>query len=259
MIPVLISHFQLPQETNPAPASVQQVPNAAQSASQWPKLPQFPTPQQAASATTAAQEADIARQGDSNPVSGYAPTKQVYSNLLNLIKTDPSIGPNSGAWNKLTSVLTPFGASPNSSMQEVGSYLDRLALQNAGAAGLSTDAARSMAAGAAGTTEMNPQALAEKLRFGAATLEASHAYRQGLDSVVGTSNQNPIAKRAFDAEWAKNADINAFRLLAAKDIGDTQGYENTLAQINKLPPNQRTQVQLHMHNLNMLVNGQMPQ
>ena len=251
--------FSVTPGTNPAPAPVQQAPNAAQPASQWPKLPQFPTPQQASSATTAAQEADTLRQADSNPVSGYAPTKQVYTNLLGLLKANPSIGPNSGAWNKLTSILTPFGASPNSNMQEVGSYLDRLALQNAGAAGLSTDAARSMAAGAAGTTEMNPQALAEKLRFGAATLEASHAYRQGLDNVVGTSNQNPIAKRAFDAEWAKNADINAFRLLAAKSEGDTEGYDQTLAKINKLPPNQRTQVQLHMHNLNMLVNGQMPQ
>jgi len=250
--------FSVTPGTNPAPAPVQQAPNAAPTGNQWPKLPQFPTPQQAASATSAAQESDAVRQGDSNPVTGYAPTKQVYSNLLGLLKTDPAIGPNSHDWNKLTSILTPFGASPNSSMQEVGSYLDRLALQNAGAAGLSTDAARSMAAGAAGTTEMNPQALAEKLRFGAATLEASHSYRQGLDNVVGTSNQNPIAKRAFDSEWAKNADINAFRLLAERNLGDTQGYNNTLSTINKLPPNQRTEVQLHMHNLNMLINGQMP-
>ena len=219
----------------------------------------FPTPQQAASASAASQEADAVRAGDSNPVSGYAPTKQVYSNLLDLVQTNPAIGPNSKGWNKLTSVLTPFGASANSSMQEIDSYLDRLALQNAGAAGLSTDAARSMSATAAGSTEMNPEALKEKLRFGAATLEASHAYRQGLDKVVGLQNQNPIAKRAFDAAWSQNADINAFRLLAAKNTGDKEGYQKALENIKKLPPQQRAIVQQKMMNLNALTNGQMPQ
>lgn len=234
-------------------------PSAGTSATGWPRLPAFPTPQQANSATAAATEADSIRSADSNPVSGYGPTKQVYSNLLGLVAKNPAIGPKSGAWNQVTGALTPFGASANSTMQEVDSYLDRLALQNAGAAGLSTDAARHMSAVAAGTTEMNPEALKEKLRFGAATLEASHAYRQGLDKVIGTGNENPIAKRAFDSAWTQNADINAFRLLAAKNNGDKEGYEKTLAQINALPEAQRAMIKLHMTNLNMLAKGQMPQ
>lgn len=223
----------------------------------WPRLPSFPSPQQAKSASDASQEADAIRSGDSNPVSGYAPTKQVYSNLLNLVKQNPAIGPHSKTWNQLTGALTPFGASANSSMQEIDSYLDRLALQNAGAAGLSTDSARQMSAAAAGSSEMNPAALKEKLRFGAATLEASHAYRQGLDRVIGTDNSNPIAKRAFDAAWSQNADINAFRLLSAHNLGDTDGFNNTLDSIKK-SGNAATVLKKYKNIRDYLMQGKVP-
>ena len=225
----------------------------------WPRLGMFPTPQQAQSASQAAQESDAIRTADSNPTTGYDATKQVYSNLMNIIKKDPAIGPMSKDWNKLVGVLTPSGSSHNMNMQEVSSYLDRLALQNASAAGLSTDAARKMAEGAGGSVEMSPQALAEKLRFGAATLEASHAYRQGLDSVVGTANQNPIAKRAFDAAWAQNADINVFRLQAAQRMDDEAGFKATLANIKKMPLAEQRMIQQHAMNLQLLAHGKMPQ
>ncbi len=225
----------------------------------WPKLGMFPTPQQAQSASDAAKEADSIREADSNPVSGYDPTRQVYSNLIGLVSKNPSIGPKSEAWNQITGALTPLGVSPNANMQEVASYLDRLALQNAGYAGLNTDAARRMAAVAAGTTDMSPAALAEKLRFGAATLEAAHAYRQGMDAVVGTANQNPIAKRAFDAAWAQNADINAFRLQAESRIGDKAGYNATLAAIKKMPIAEQRQIFQHAQNIQALSEGKMPQ
>ena len=238
------------QQANAAPA--------ANTSSEWPKMPAFPSPQQGAAATAGAAKADAVRAADSHPVSGYEPTRQVYQNLLSLVEKNPAIGPKSGAWNAVTGVLTPLGASPNSSMQEVESYLDRLALQNSSAAGLSTDAARHMSQTAAGTTEMNPTALKEKLRFGAATLEASHAYRQGLDKVIGTDNRNPIATSAFDSAWTKNADITAFRLLAAKKNGDKEGYDSTLAQIHSMTPSQRATVEQHMRNLNLLSNGHMP-
>ncbi len=224
---------------------------------QWQRLGMFPTPQQAASASQAAQEADHIRAIDSNPTTGYAPTKQVYQNLINLVKQNPSIGPGSQTFNRLTGALTPLGLSPNANMQEVSAYLDRLALQNSSAAG-ATDMARHMAANAAGSTEMSPQALMEKLRFGAATLEASHAYRQGLDATIGTNNSNPIAKHQFDAEWSKNADINAFRLMSAKQSGDQEGYQQTLQQIKSMPAAQREQVIQKMQNLNLLVNGKLP-
>ena len=225
----------------------------------WPKLGMFPTPQQAQSASDAAKEADSIREADSNPVSGYDSSRQVYSNLVGLVSKNPSIGPKSEAWNQITGALTPFGVSPNANMQEVASYLDRLALQNAGYAGLNTDAARRMAAVAAGTTDMSPAALAEKLRFGAATLEAAHAYRQGMDAVVGTANQNPIAKRAFDAAWAQNADINAFRLQAESRIGDKAGYNATLAAIKKMPIAQQREIFQHAQNIQLLSEGKMPQ
>lgn len=232
---------------------------AGSGASGWPRLPAFPSPQQAQTAMDASKEADAVRAADSSPTSGYGPTRQVYTNLLGLVAKNPAIGPGSKSWNQLTSALTPLGASANSSMQEIDAYLDRLALQNAGAAGLSTDAARHMSQSAAGSTEMNPETLKEKLRFGAATLEASHAYRTGLDNVIGTANDNPIAKRAFDAAWSQNADINAFRLLAAKKNGDPEGFFKTMSQIQAMSPEQRALIQKHMMNLNMLAKGQMPQ
>jgi hypothetical protein len=215
---------------------------------------------QAADVGAAQQETQQTRAGDSNPVSGYLPARQVYSNLLDLAKNNPAIGPGSEQWNRLTAALTPFGASPNSKVQEIGSYLDRLALANAGAAGLSTDAARSMMAGSVGTTSLDPEALKEKLRFGAATLEASHAYRQGLDAAIGTGpQQNFGQKRAFDAAWSQNADIMAFRLQAAKNNGDQEGFAKTLAQIKNLPLPQQQTILQHAHNLNALTGGQIPQ
>lgn len=243
-------------------ASIAPVPGAAGGAQPgapapgWPTAPVAPSLMQAQAATNAIHQIDTIRAADSNPTTGYQASRQVYTTLLHLVAKDPAIGPQSHLWNDVTGVLTPFGVSPNASMQEVGAYLDRLALQNASYAGLNTDAARSMIENSTGSTNMNPQALAEKLRFGAATLAASHAYREGLDAVVGMNNQNPYAKAAFDSEWAKNADINAFRLLAEKQDGDTAGLEQTLAQIRKMPKSSQYLLYEHMQNLNKLVKGE---
>lgn len=245
--------------TQPSQPQAAQSGQSGSGAPGWPRLSAFPSPQQAQSAMDASKEADAVRAADSSPTAGYNPTKQVYTNLLDLVAKNPAIGPSSKSWNQLTGILTPFGASANSSMQEIDAYLDRLALQNAGAAGLSTDAARHMSQSAAGSTEMSPETLREKLRFGAATLEASHAYRAGLDNVIGTGNDNPIAKRAFDAAWSQNSDIMAFRLLAAKKTNDPDGFFKTMNQIQAMKPEQRALIQQHMTNLNLLAKGQMPQ
>lgn len=246
-------------KNNLAAAGITQSSTKAQGGKEWPSLGQFPTPQQVDSAKGATAETDAVRAVDSNPVTGYQSAKQAYTNLLNLVAKNPAIGPTSKSWNQLTGILTPFGASPNSSMQEVDSYLDRLALQNAGSAGLTTDQARHMSAVAAGTTEMNPTALKEKLRFGSALLEASHVYREGLDKVVGTTNQNPIAKRSFDSLWTQNADIDAFRLLAAKNNDDKEGFNQQQAKMKAMPADKKALIQKHMNNLNLLSQGQMPQ
>ena len=184
-------------------------------------MPTFPTPQEVAQANAANEKWTQVRQADSSPSSGYMPTKQVYANLLNIVKDNPSIGPGSPGLNRMLTFLTPFGLSPNASYQEVAGYLDRLAAQNAAQGGVTTNFAREQAANSTGTAEFNPKALTEKLRFGAAVNEASHAYRTAADAFVGNYGRAaPYNQAKFDSAWSANADPVAFRLLSSHQLGD---------------------------------------
>jgi hypothetical protein len=186
-------------------------------------MPQFPTPQEAAQATAANDRWTQVRQADSSPSSGYMPTKQVYSNLLEILKKNPAVGPGSAGWNSMLRVLTPLGLSPNANYQEVVGYLDRLAGQNASTANATTNFAREQAANATGTPDFDPVALGEKLKFGASVNEASHAYRAAVDAFSAKNGRAaPYNASQFDAAWAKNADPVAFRIMSSSGLGDQE-------------------------------------
>ena len=166
-------------------------------------MPQFPTPQEATQATAANDRWNQIRTADSNSNSGYAPTQQVYKNLMNLIKGGASTGPGSSAWNSALALVPPAaGLSPNAGYQEVSGYLDRLAGQNAQQAGAANQFQEKQISNSTGSTEYNPEALSEKLRFGASALEASHGYRQAVDAFQNKYGRDAVYNQPkLDAAW----------------------------------------------------------
>ena len=239
-------------QPNYPPASKKQ-PSAPVSDPRITPMPQFPTPQEAEQADLANKKWTSIRNADSNTNSGYAPTQQVYKNLMDLIKKNPSIGPGSSAWNSALSVIPPAaGLSPNAGFQEVSGYLDRLAGQNAQQAGAANQFQEKQISNSTGSTEYNPEALSEKLRFGASALEAAHGYRQAVDAFQGNNGRNAIYNQPkLDAAWTENADPIAFRLLSASKMGDKEDFNKTMENANALTLH-------HYRNLKLLLKGQLP-
>lgn len=154
----------------------------------------------------------VRQAGDQVPVQ-----RNINQSILRLSK-DATTGPGTQYWQRgLAGVgLGQFGDS----YQELGKFLEKNAIQNMQAMGGSpSDARLSAAAAANGSTEFNPGALQMVTKFNDATTSAVDKYRQGMDKVVGENNFGAAAK--FKADWARNLDIDVFRVENAIRDKDT--------------------------------------
>lgn len=135
--------------------------------------------------------------------------------------------------------------------QELGKYLEKNAISNMQAmGGPPSDARLSAAVAANGSTSFNPKALKAVTQFNYATNTALEKYRQGLDKAVGTSGAVDYGKLpAFKAAWAKNFDIDAFRLENAVNDGDKASAN---AVLKDLTSERRKDVARKMANLDAL-------
>jgi len=134
--------------------------------------------------------------------------------------------------------------------QELGKYLEKNAIANMSAmGGPPSDARLSAAVAANGSTKFNPKALKAVTQFNYATNTGLERYRQGLDQAIGTKEQDYSKLPEFKAAWAKNFDIDAFRLENAIADGDAAQQRAILAE---LPPARRKEVARKMKNLDSL-------
>lgn len=134
--------------------------------------------------------------------------------------------------------------------QELGKYLEKNAIANMQAmGGPPSDARLSAAVAANGSTKFNPRALKAVTQFNYATNTGLERYRQGLDKAIGTKEQDYSKLPEFKAQWARNFDIDAFRLENAVADGDTAAQKEILAGMNK---ERRAEVARKMKNLDAL-------
>lgn len=134
--------------------------------------------------------------------------------------------------------------------QELGKYLEKNAIANMQAmGGPPSDARLSAAVAANGSTKFNPRALKAVTQFNYATNTGLERYRQGLDKAIGTKDQDYSKLPEFKAQWARNFDIDAFRLENAVADGDTAAQKEILAGMNK---ERRAEVARKMKNLDAL-------
>lgn len=201
---------------------------------------------------------------DVDPASGYNATGQVYANLKDLLDKNPNIGPGSAGWNQLVGrvgTITGHKLDPNASYQEVVGYLDRLSAQNSAATGAATNFAREQQASATGNPEvMGPQAIQEKLRFGASVNEAAHAYTTASRNFISKNGPNAYGSpQLFEGAWSENADPIAFRLMAAAKDGDKADFAAIQARVAGMPLPQQQAIHQHYLNLkNYLLKGLLP-
>lgn len=134
--------------------------------------------------------------------------------------------------------------------QELGKYLEKNAIANMQAmGGPPSDARLSAAVAANGSTKFNPKALKAVTQFNYATNTGLERYRQGLDKAIGTKDQDYSKLPEFKAQWARNFDIDAFRLENAVADGDTAAQKEILAGMSK---ERRAEVARKMKNLDAL-------
>lgn len=141
--------------------------------------------------------------------------------------------------------------------QELGKYLEKNAIANMQAmGGPPSDARLSAAVAANGSTKFNPKALKAVTQFNYATNTGLERYRQGLDKAIGTTDQDYSKLPEFKAAWARNFDIDAFRLENAVADGDAKEQSEIL---KSLTPERRREVARKMKNLDVLAEtGKLP-
>lgn len=250
----------MPGRGGPTQAAPQTGPGAT-----VPPAPPWMNKQTAQNASDAQARWSSAQTRDVDPASGYNATAQVYSNLKSLLDKNPNIGPGSAGWNQLLGRIGTYSGhavDPNSDYQQVAGYLDRISAINSAATGAATNFAREQQASATGNPEvMGPEAIKEKLRFGASVNEASHAYATASRAFLtkqgaGAAYANP---QLFEGAWSSNADPVAFRLMAANRDGDKADFAATQARVAAMPPDQQQAIHQHYLNLkNYLLKGQLP-
>jgi hypothetical protein len=203
---------------------------------------------QAADIETQQQEVQATRsQADQAPVN-----RNIFQHILKLAD-ETSTGP-------LVSFLqnTKVGGQFfGDNFQELGKYLEKNAIANMQAmGGPPSDARLSAAVAANGSTKFNPEALKAVTQFNYATNSGLEAYRQGMDKAVGIENPDYGKLPRFKAEWAKNFDIDAFRLENAIADGDNEARDEIL---RSLTPQQAANLQRKMKNLDALATtGKLP-
>lgn len=179
--------------------------------------------------------------------------RSINEKLLNLSSTTQT-GPMTERVQKLAAALNlPSG----SKYQEINAYLERQAAAAGQAMGLpNTNAGLHAAQQASGTTEYNPAALQEKVKFADALNSGAMAYRQGLDKLVGTGPTPDYTKyQEFRSAWAKNFSPDVFRAEDAIRRGD----KKELAAIQaELGTRGMTEMRKRSENLRLLENGQIP-
>lgn len=152
----------------------------------------------------------------------YGSNRHVNDTILKLSE-DTATGPGTAAWHKALGRVTGLaGGNQIADYQTISAMLDRQAAMSAKQMGLpDTNAGLQTAAGLSGTTDYAPEALQTKVKLTDALVEGSHQYRQGLDKVVGTGqNQDLTRYNDFRAQWADNFDPNVFRAENAIRRGD---------------------------------------
>ena len=179
-------------------------------------FPSF-TPGQAQEIEGAQKEVTNVRQAaDQAPI-----LHNINQNILRL-SGDTSTGPGTAYWKNALGALVPIADLKNvNDYQEIGKFLEQnavRAMQSMG--GNPSDARLGAALAANGSPSFNPQALQEVTKFNDAANTALSSYRQGLDKAVGLKNSDYTALARYKSDWAKNMDVNIYRLQNALQSGD---------------------------------------
>jgi hypothetical protein len=191
--------------------------------------------------------------GDQAPLAA-----NINQQILRLSK-DSKTGPGTDTWQHVVGAVgAPFGLSPTASYQEVGKFLEKNAIANMQSmGGPPSDSRLDAAAKANGSTSFSPEALQKVTKFNDATTTALAQYRQGIDHSIGMGQNVDYTKLpAFKAAWAKNFDVDVFRVENA--LRDKDSAE--LATIkHELGPERLKALAQKRQNLTALAQGQLPQ
>jgi hypothetical protein len=141
--------------------------------------------------------------------------------------------------------------------QELGKYLEKNAIANMQAmGGPASDARLSAAVAANGSTQFNPKALKAVTEFNYATNTGLERYRQAMDNIVGTKNPDYTKLPELKKQWAKNFDMDVFRLENAMADGNTAAQNEILGSLSK---ERAAELKRKMKNLDALAEkGQLP-
>ena len=201
-------------------------------------------------------ERNSAEASDVRKAADQAPMAANINREILRISRDTKTYPNPDAVNKAIATVTR--GAYGSDYQQLGKFLEKNAInamQSMG--GPPSDARLSAASAANGSTEFNPEALQAVTKFNNAATTALGKYRQAMDKAIGTSNPDYTELPDFKAAWAKNFNVNVFRVENAIRDHDTKELE----RIKKdLGPERMKELAGKRRNLEHLVaTGRLPQ
>lgn len=204
------------------------------------------------------QTRDITTQQDEvtntrNAADQVPAARGINQEILRLSK-DTMTGPGTAAWRD-----TRFGGMFGDNYQELGKYLEKNAIANMQAmGGPPSDARLSAASAANGSTKFNAGALQAVTKFNDASTSGLELYRRGMDKAVGTRNADYAALPDFKAAWARNFDIDVFRIENAERDGDKEELARLRKEILAKPGRARELAQKRRNLEALTTTGRLP-
>lgn len=212
--------------TRPVPGSYSGV--GGQGGQQPPSGPVTMPPGGAAGIDDAAKEVTAAR--------ASANSAPVLHDLNRSIIAEADKGMNTGQLGSLTQKLASatgynLGSQSATDYNVLGKLLERSALTAAQGMGPHTNAGLDAQVRANGSLDYTPQAIRKIAVLNDALTSGAEHYRTGMEAALQANGQNPMAKRAFDQQWAANFDPRIMRLENAASSGDKKEIASVFSEL----------------------------
>lgn len=197
-----------------------------------------------------------------NQVASQAPSQHFNNQQIIHLAPQAMAGTGAATWSKVFSTLglQMIPGDRTANFQRLGHFMALQAQNNAAAMGAGTDAAREMSQLATGAREWTPEAIISTAKINDALVTGVEHFNQGMNASVQKAGGNALAVGDFQNKWTQNFDVNAMRLLNAKQHGDTKEYNSIIESIGGKKSDYAKVLAYKMNNLNSLTNtGTLPQ
>lgn len=167
-----------------------------------------------------------------NQAAAQVPTQRFNNRQIIELAPKSMAGTGGESWTKFFSAngLQWVPGEQSANFQRLAHFMALQAQTNAQAMGAGTDAARSMAEQATGSTAWTPAAIISTAKVNDALATGLENFNKGMESAIKNNGGNVLAARDFQNKWAQSFDPDVYRYGNAMQSGDKAEIDKILGK-----------------------------